>query len=103
MDKVHLRLTGFFSVISPDGSNLRPLGQEPAAILAYLAYHRGREKTRERLIDLFWSDRGQKQGKDSLRQALYSIRVALGGYADSLIEAGRNSALMRAQSTNFDL
>jgi TolB-like protein len=47
------------------------------ALLAYLALTGGRAHGRGKLADLLWSDRGDKQARDSLRQALAELRETL--------------------------
>lgn len=101
--KIEITLTGFFAVTGPAGETLRPIGKKPAGLLAYLAYNHGREVTRDRLIGLFWADRGQKQAQSSLRQALYSVRAALGDFADQVIVASRDRISLIPQTCRLDL
>jgi len=54
-------------------------GRKARAIIAYLAAHPGERISRERLIELLWSDRGEAQARASLRQALVEIRRAARG------------------------
>ena len=44
------------------------------ALLAYLAYHPGRTHLRETLVTLLWPDSTPEAGRNSLRQALASLR-----------------------------
>lgn len=44
------------------------------ALLAYLAYHRGRSHPREVLIDLLWPEAVPRSGRNSLSMALSSLR-----------------------------
>ena len=48
------------------------------ALLAYLALPTGRTHSRDKLVGLLWSDRGDEQARDSLRQALTELGEALG-------------------------
>jgi predicted ATPase/DNA-binding SARP family transcriptional activator/TolA-binding protein len=48
-----------------------------SALLAYLAYYRGRDQAREVLIDRFWPDADHEAGQVSLRVALNSLRKQL--------------------------
>lgn len=103
VEELTVRLCGFFAIERADGTSLRPTGKKPAALLAYLAYQRGKGVTRDRLIDLLWSDRGQKQGQDSLRQAVYVIRQALGRRAKSFIVSHRNYLAVDPEQISYDL
>ncbi|EPX78274.1 hypothetical protein thalar_02503 [Litoreibacter arenae DSM 19593] len=96
-------MCGFFAVKGPEGKSLRPPGKKPAALLAYLAYRRGKKTTRDRLVDLFWSDRGQKQGQDSLRQAIYVIRHALHHQSATILISDRNYIALDRDQISYDL
>jgi TolB-like protein/Tfp pilus assembly protein PilF len=45
-------------------------------LLAYLALQRGEAESRDNVIGLLWSDRGESQGRSSLRQAVWALRRA---------------------------
>ena len=94
---------GSFSFNDASGRDLCPPGQKPKAFLAYVLYHAGTKLQREKLVDMFWPDRGAKQGRDSLRQVLHRLRAALGQHANTLLEIDRNSVLMRGDAISFDL
>ena len=101
--RLSINLMGTFGVHAPDGTALRPKGRKPAALLAYLSYNIGQEISRDLLAELLWSDRGQKQAYDSLRQALYAVRAAFGAYAESHVGATRHSILLQADAASLDL
>jgi DNA-binding SARP family transcriptional activator/tetratricopeptide (TPR) repeat protein len=63
------------------------------ALLAYLALTPGRPSPRDRLAELLWSDVGEKQARNSLRQTIFSIRRALGAAAACLRADGEGLAL----------
>ncbi len=96
-------LGGCFSVVAPDGQSLRPKGRKTSAVLAFLAYNHGREIPRDRLIDLFWSDRGQRQAQGSLRQAIHTIRTSLGDYAYDSIPQRRDRVVLASEYVTVDL
>lgn len=52
--------------------------QKNAALLAYLAYYRRRSHRREDLIELLWPEGDPRAGRNSLKQALASLRQQLG-------------------------
>lgn len=86
---LRIRFLGEFSVTDPSGRSLCPRGRKPAALLAYILYNAGRDISREELIELFWQERDPKQGRDSLRQALYILRSALDIHGDALLHVDR--------------
>ncbi|WHO38557.1 trifolitoxin synthesis, TfuA [Sphingobium sp. AP49] len=69
------RLLGDFRLIDDmDGIDCTPRSRKSCAILAYLALEPDRRASRERLVGLLWSDRGEEQARASLRQALTELR-----------------------------
>ncbi|HMQ31168.1 MAG TPA: AAA family ATPase [Chloroflexaceae bacterium] len=56
------------------------------ALLAYLALEPGRPHSRERLAALLWGGSPDALARKSLRQALYSLRGALGGPGAACLE-----------------
>lgn len=54
--------------------DLRPHSRKTRALLAYLVAVEPRTVSRARLADLLWSDRGEQQARNSLRQALSELR-----------------------------
>jgi TolB-like protein/Tfp pilus assembly protein PilF len=72
-----LKLLGGFEARRVDGSAIGISAKKSRALLAYLALTGGRTHQRGKLADLLWSDRGDKQARDSLRQALAELRDAL--------------------------
>jgi len=74
---LRLKLFGGFQVRRAEGPVIWIAARKTRALLAYLALAAGRAHGREKLADLLWSDRGDKQARDSLRQALAELRDAL--------------------------
>jgi DNA-binding SARP family transcriptional activator len=71
-----VQLVGRFSIVGPDSADATPRGRKDRAILAYLLLHKGDRVPRERLMEMLWGDRGERQARASLRQALTQIRGA---------------------------
>jgi TolB-like protein len=71
----HLQLTllGGFDAQIAGGPVIDIATRKTRALLAYLALPPGRQHTREALVSLLWSDRGEKQAHASLRQALVEL------------------------------
>jgi adenylate cyclase len=73
-----LRLLGSIELRGRDGAVATPRGAKAKALLACLALAGGEPWPRRKLMGLLWSDRGEEQARDSLRQALAELRRALG-------------------------
>jgi DNA-binding SARP family transcriptional activator/TolB-like protein len=94
-----LKLLGPVRVGNSAGDDLTPKGRKTRALLAVLALSKG-AVPRSRLTDLLWGDRGEEQGKASLRQALYELRaLAMSGY----LTADRLSVSLAPKRLETDL
>jgi TolB-like protein/Tfp pilus assembly protein PilF len=76
MTSLRLTLLGGFQVRDTDGREISIAGTKGALLLAYLALQHGKAQSRENLIGLLWSDRGESQARASLRQAVWALRQA---------------------------
>lgn len=96
---VTLELLGSVRLGNDAGDDLTPRPRKTRALLALLALAKG-PVPRSRLIDLLWGDRGEEQGKASLRQALYELRGLAGsGY----LTADRESIGLGPKKLGTDL
>jgi TolB-like protein/Tfp pilus assembly protein PilF len=77
MKSLRLELFGGFHACDADGRVIQIAGTKAALLLTYLAIKPERVHTREELIGLLWSDRGDSQARGSLRQALWALGRAL--------------------------
>ncbi len=94
-----LELLGTVRLGNDAGDDLTPRPRKTRALLALLALAKG-PVPRSRLIDLLWGDRGEDQGKASLRQALYELRGLTGsGY----LTADRESIGLGPKKLSTDL
>jgi DNA-binding SARP family transcriptional activator/pimeloyl-ACP methyl ester carboxylesterase len=75
-------LLGGFGAFATDGSALMLPTRKAEALLAVLACRAESSQPRERLTNLLWGNRGDKQARHSLSQTLTSIRSALSEAAD---------------------
>jgi DNA-binding SARP family transcriptional activator/tetratricopeptide (TPR) repeat protein len=78
MAHVSLQLLGGFVALSPNGEPVMLASRKAQALIGFLAVHAQRSHHRTRLCSLLWEDAGEKQSRDSLRQALTTIRRAFG-------------------------
>ncbi len=75
---LRLTLFGGFSAAGADGTEIALKSQKAKALLAYLALPPGKSRSREEIMALLWSDRGEAQARASLRQVLTGLRKNLG-------------------------
>ena len=79
MASLQLKVLGGFTVCTSSGQAVVVSGKKNQALLAYLAMNAGKRLSREKLINLLWSDRGDSHARSSLRQALFALRRDLVG------------------------
>lgn len=99
--KLHFRLRGRFRVTDAIGVDRTPKSAKAQGILALLLTSPDFERGRFWLQDKLWSDRPQKQGADSFRQALRDIRTTFGELAD-VIESGRQKLQLDSNFLSID-
>ncbi len=94
MKSLRLMLLGGLDLCDTAGEKIAIAGTKAALLLAYLALRPGKAHSREHLIGVLWSDRGESQARGSLRQALWALRRVLEGTEPSpLIIDGETLAL----------
>ena len=72
------------------------------ARLAYLAMQPSMTETRERLADLLWGNRYDKQARQSLRQALVQLRRELEPFAAEALVIERDTVALNADLVSVD-
>jgi TolB-like protein len=82
---LRLTLFGKLSAASADGAEIPLKSQKAKALLAYLALPTGKPRSREEIMALLWSDRGDAQARASLRQVLTGLRKDLGEEAKAAL------------------
>lgn len=78
MRTLRIALLGSTSVTVGDHAEPLPLASKPLALLAYLAVESDRPHRREALAGLLWTEQPEERARHSLRQALVTMRAALG-------------------------
>lgn len=76
---LRLNLFGTFSLADSGGVDIPVKSRKARALLAYLALSPGLSRSREEVMALLWSERGETQARGSLRQVLTGLRKDLGG------------------------
>src|SRR2546428_9323666 len=78
MAKLSLTLLGGFQARLDTGEPLTLPTRKAQALLGYLALPLGQAHPRDKLASLLWGGIREESARASLRQALFSIRKALG-------------------------
>lgn len=95
--RIYLRLFGSPLMLA-DGDVIN-IGRRARALVGYLAMINPPRATRERLVGLFWPDRGETQSRASLRQCLAELRSVLG----DVVVADRESVALDIDGLAGDL
>ncbi|MCZ6863615.1 MAG: BTAD domain-containing putative transcriptional regulator [Alphaproteobacteria bacterium] len=103
MAALHISLFGGFEARLGSGEVLPLKGRKTQALVGYLALTPGKRHTRDELVALLWSDRGERQARSSLRQSLSELRKALGDGDDSPLIAGRDAVSLDADAVDVDV
>ncbi len=90
---LRLTLLGGFELAHAAGDRLAIRARKTQALLAWLALHHERAQTRDRLAGLLWPESDTPNARHSLRQALASLRAALGPHAATLLTDGETLGL----------
>ena len=72
-------------------------------LLAYLALSNGQRHPRDKLAALLWQDRPEEQGRQSLRQCLFTLGKALGDDQPPLVLADRNQLSLDSNRVDVDV
>jgi TolB-like protein/DNA-binding SARP family transcriptional activator len=101
MAMAELRLLGGFEARLASGARIELPGQKDRALLAVLALGPAAGQSRDRLAGLLWSDRGDRQARDSLKQSLTRLRRGLGAAAPLLV-CDRSTVRIAAEGLAVD-
>jgi DNA-binding SARP family transcriptional activator len=82
-----LQLLGDFKALNDAGQEIVIQAKKSRALLAILAVSRSGGVSRDRLMALLWSDRGEDQARSSLRQTLTTLRKELAVVGPSVLVA----------------
>jgi len=100
---LELILLGRFECLLPSGTRISLSMRKAEVLLAYLALTPGLRHPRERLINLLWSDRGEEQARNSLRQCLSAIKKSLGDVADMVLQVDRTTVSLIPELIDIDV
>ena len=97
-----LKLLGQIECRLPSDSRLMLPTRKAEVLLAYLALAPGIRHPRERLINLLWSNRGEEQARNSLRQALSAIKKSMAKLDPLPLEVDRSTVRLDAKLIDVD-
>ena len=98
-----LNVLGEFALRDGAGAALSLPTRKTRALLSYLAVNVGRPQQRDRLMALLWSDRGERQARHSLNQALASLRKLGNEQGVTLFEGDGERITLRSDVMDIDL
>lgn len=102
MADLKLTLLGGFEMRLSTGEVADLPGQKDRALFAFLAIAAGDSHSRERLAGLLWSERGDQQARDSLKQALMRLRRCLGDPDGTILHGDRQSVALDRGAISVD-
>ncbi|MCH8104034.1 MAG: hypothetical protein IIC58_00795, partial [Proteobacteria bacterium] len=102
MPVLKLKLFGQMECKLPSGKPLSLSTRKSEVLLAYLALAPGIRHPRDRLINLLWSDRGEDQARNSLRQSLSSIKKACKTEVPDLLQIERTTVRLVTDQVQVD-
>jgi len=103
MAVIELALLGGFRARWGSGQVIDLPGQKDRALLAILALRPGVSYTRDKLAGLLWSDRADKQARDSLKHSLNYLRRCLLQACESMIVTDRHSVALDPTAVVVDV
>lgn len=101
-----VEMLGGLSVRHHDRTQSQFMTQKVAKLLARLALTRGREQTREQVMEMLWPDSAPQKARCSLRVALTSLRKQLepaGILPNTVLKAEMESVALRVETTGTDV
>jgi DNA-binding SARP family transcriptional activator len=103
MAELSLELLGGFRLRTRAGEAVRLPTNKARALLAFLALHPGEPQGRAKLWTLLWSDFGEAQARDSLRQTLSLLRKALAEAAEPVLVAQADGIVFEPAGISIDV
>ena len=102
MASLQLVLLGGFQARAA-GREIDVPGRKERALLAFLAIPAGEARSRDKLAGLLWSDRGDSQARESLKQAVFKLRKSLDGVQPSPLRADREFVTLDTGAVTVDV
>lgn len=101
--RLKIKILGGFSLETSTGNMVTVSSRKACGVIAYLAINMGKPIAREFLTGMFWSDRGEKQARASLRQTLKQIRTLFADIGFEGFSAKHQVVFLEDQSVEVDV
>ena len=101
MESLEIGLLGAFQ-LRVGGQPIDLPGRRERALLAFLAMPPGQPHSRDKLAGMLWSERGDKQARDSLKQAVLKLRKALDGMQPAPLPSDREFVTLDPAAVSVD-
>jgi DNA-binding SARP family transcriptional activator len=98
-----LEVLGEFALFDGYGKVLTLPTRKTRALLAYLAVNADKPQRRRQLMSLLWGDRGDQQARQSLNQALATIRKLASDQGETILEGGSDWVSLRSDAVEVDI
>lgn len=102
MSSLRLNILGRFDARLSSGEVLLLPTRKAEVLLTYLSMTPGQPHSRDRLMNLLWSDRGEDQARNSLRQTLSVLKKALEVIDPLPLQVDRTTVSVLAESIEMD-
>ena len=103
MADLDISLFGGFRVRCGTDEHIELSGRKDCALLGYLAVSPGVPCSREKLATLLWGDSGDRQARDSLKQALLRLRRSFSRVPSMPLVTNRQSVTLDRDSVTVDV
>ena len=100
---ISLKLLGEYTAYAGNGTSLSLPTRKTWALLGYLAANADRPQSRERLMALLWSDRDERQARQSLNHALLSIRKLGKSEGSPLLDSTGEQVTLHSDALEIDV
>ncbi|MEM7120567.1 MAG: BTAD domain-containing putative transcriptional regulator [Pseudomonadota bacterium] len=101
--KLQIALLGGFAVRHGSGDVIELKGQKDRALLGFLALSPGVPWPRDKLASMLWGDAGDKQARDSLKQALLRLRRTFDAVRPAPLIANRQTITLAHDAAMVDV
>jgi DNA-binding SARP family transcriptional activator len=103
MSNCRLNVLGSFELLSPSATPISLPTRKAEVLLTRLALSAGQHHDRAMLAGFLWSDRGEEQAKNSLRQTLSSLKNAFSQAGPIPVIINRNEILLEPNTVDVDV
>lgn len=98
-----LKTFGAFAIRDETGTERSMRTRKTRALLAYLVVNADKPQPRERLMTLLWGDRSEQQARQSLNDALKSIRRLADDGVPGILDSDREQVTFRGAALESDV